>query len=54
MDLSPEIIVLYVKKNCRQCHGKGYHVTDFPNYNYQKLAKYCSCVEKNLKKVKND
>ena len=65
--LSFEIISLYVKKSCRKCRGRGYHVYSHATEKvFQKKnpdgsvslkgipkewAEYCSCVIKGLNRA---
>ena len=59
----PLIARLYNNKKCNQCHGKGYLITDVPLEGLSSLRKnqpkstiqtYCRCVEKNIKKQRQE
>ena len=59
----PLIARLYNNKKCNQCHGKGYLITDMPSEGFSSLRKnrptkttqtYCRCVEKNIKKQRQE
>lgn len=47
----PKLALVYAKRNCRQCYGKGWIVRSFP-VNGQSLEReeVCRCVYKKLKK----
>lgn len=48
---NPELALIYAKKNCRHCIGKGWITRSFP-VNGQSLEReeICQCVYKKLKK----
>ena len=59
----PLIARLYNNKKCGQCNGKGYLITNIPPEGFSSLKKnqptrttqtYCRCVEKNIKKQRQE